>query len=141
MRSFRREIEAITDTPVSPAAPTEFLQLIVGSVVTRAEQLRPAVSRANDPELTTLLEDFVEAVTNEGVIVTEALEGAEFGTFDALSAVLGHYNGAHLYAARTLRTHYEDDLSAETIETLEMLIELLGHLGRSSRLSATRPNS
>lgn len=128
MQAFRREVERSTGTPVSPAAPADFLQLVVDNAVERAEGLLSAESDSGDPEFKTLLEEFVTAITNEGESVTEALETAEFGTFEALSAVLGHFNGAHLYAARSIRAHHAADLSEESIVKLDELIELLGQL-------------
>ncbi|WP_247000738.1 hypothetical protein [Halosolutus gelatinilyticus] len=128
MAAFRREVEEATETPVSPAAPADFLQLVVDSVVDRTEQLRPIAGQPDDPHRAAVLEDFVDAVANEGAIVSRSLEDADFGTFDALSSVLGHFNGAHLYAARRIRTHYADELSDEAIETFDLLVDLLGLL-------------
>lgn len=34
----------------------------------------------------------------------------------------------HLYAARTIRTHHADELPDDALDTLETLVELLGHL-------------
>ena len=128
MTSFRREIEELTDVAVSPAAPADFLQLVVETVVDRAETLRPAADRVDDASLAASIEDVADAIITEGGIVTASLDDADFGTFEALSSVLGHFNGAHLYAARTLRARHADDLPDETVETLDALIELLGHL-------------
>lgn len=128
MTSFRRKVEDLAETSVSPAAPADFLQLVVGTVVDRAESLERVAERADDPHLAAVVEDLVEAITAEGEMITEALEDADFGTFDALSSVLGHFNGAHLYAARTIRTGYADELSDEARETFDALIELLGYL-------------
>lgn len=128
MTTFRREIETLTETPVSPAAPADFLRLIVDTVIDRSEQLRSVSDRMTDSNRATVVNDFVEAVTTEGELVTESLEGADFGTFDALSSILGHFNGTHLYAARWIRTHYTDELSEDALETFDQLIELLGYL-------------
>lgn len=128
MTSFRREVERLTGTPVSPAAPADFLQLIVGTVVGRAETLQPAADAVDDPAVADTVEAFVTAVTSEGETVTAALEDADFGSFDALSAVLGHFNGAHLYTARIIRTYHGDDLPDEAVATLDALIDLLGRL-------------
>ncbi|MDJ1431219.1 hypothetical protein [Halostagnicola sp. A-GB9-2] len=128
MASFRRDVEALTGVTVSPAAPADFLQLVVESVVDRAETLESAADRVDDPELATLLEEFADAVTSEGKIVSDALEDADFGTFDALSSVLGHFNGAHLYAARTIREEYGSELPDDAADTLSVLVELFGHL-------------
>lgn len=128
MASFQREVEDITGTPVSPAAPADFLQLIVEAVTTRTETLQSVVDTIDDPAVADSVEEFIVAVTTEGRIVDEALENADFGTFDALSAVLGHFNGAHLQAARTIRTHHSEDLSTHAVEQFDTLIELLGQL-------------
>lgn len=128
MTSFRHEVELLTQTPVSPAAPADFLQLIVDTVVKRTEQLRADTDEMTTPNHVAAVRSFVESVTTEGKHVSESLEGADFGTFDALSAVLGRFNGAHLYACRHIRAHYADDLSDDALETLDQLIELFGHL-------------
>lgn len=128
MQSFREEVEQSTGTPVSPAAPANFLQLIVGAAVERAEALLSTNVATTDPELATLMEDLVEAITTEGETVSAALETAEFGTFDALAAVLGHFNGAHFHAVRSIRIHHGDELSEETLAVLDDLTELLGQV-------------
>lgn len=128
MESFREEVEQSTDTPVSPAAPADFLQLVIDSAVEQGEALLAAQDDRGNPDFETVLTEFVGAITNEGESVTEALETAEFGTFDALSAVLGHFNGAHLYAARSIRGHHTEDLSEEAVARLDELIELLGQV-------------
>ncbi|PSP97830.1 hypothetical protein BRC89_10500 [Halobacteriales archaeon QS_4_70_19] len=128
MVAFRRAVEGLTGTPVSPAAPANFLQLLVDTVVERAEGLTVAAKRMDDPEQAAVVRSFVTAVTTEGALVSESLEDANFGTFDALSAVLGRFNGAHLYAVRQLRADYADEFPAETLETLDRLVELLQQL-------------
>lgn len=128
MSSFRRAVEDLTDASVSPAAPADFLQLLVSAVVERADELRRTVRASETSELAGSLEEFVAAVNEEGEQVTNALEDADFGTFDALSSILGHFNGAHLYAARTLQEDHAEELSDEALGTLSVLIELLGHL-------------
>jgi hypothetical protein len=128
MVSFRHQVEAATGTAISPASPADFLQVIVEAAVDRVEAFGAAAQRGGDPEVVALVEDLVEAVEEEGRLVGEALEGAEFGTFDALSAVLGHFNGAHLHAARTIRAEHGDGLPDDALESLDVLIELLGHL-------------
>lgn len=128
MTTFRREVETLTETPVSPAAPADFLQLLVDTVVARSDQLRVATDQLTDPDRVAVIGNFVEAVTTEGELVSESLEDADLDTFDALSAVLGHFSGAHLYAARRIRTHYADELSADALDTLDLLVELLGSL-------------
>lgn len=128
MTAFRHQVETATETSVSPAAPADFLQLLVDAVVDRTTQLRVSSDQLTDPDDAAVVTDFVDAVTTEGELVSESLEDADFSTFDALSAVLGRFNGAHLYAARQIRMHYADDLPNDSLDTIDHLITLLGHL-------------
>ncbi|WP_336365058.1 hypothetical protein [Halalkalicoccus salilacus] len=128
MVSFRRQVETVTGSGISPASPADFLQVIVDAVVDRAEAFRSAVDQSEDTQLVALTEELVDAVETEGQLVRDALEGADFGTFNALSSVLGHFNGVHLYTARTIRTEHGNELSDDALDALDVLIELLGHL-------------
>lgn len=137
MTSFRREVETLTETPVSPAAPADFLQLLVETVVARAESLRPTIDELDDSDLMIEMERFVAEITDEGQIVTAALEEANFGTFDALSSVLGHFKGGHLYKARRLSTEYSDELPNDACETFDELIELFRQLAVARQMFKT----
>lgn len=128
MTSFRHEVEHLTQTPVSPAAPADFLQLIVDTVVNRTEQLRTDTDGVTTPDHVAAVRSFVESVTTEGKQVSESLEGSDFGTFNALSAVLGRFNGSNLYACRHIQARYADELSDGDLASLDQLIELFGHL-------------
>ena len=128
MVSFRRQVETVTGSGISPASPADFLQVIVDAVVEHVEAFRSAVDRSEDTQLVALTEELVGAVENEGRLVRNALEGADFGTFNALSSVLGHFNGVHLYTARTIRAEHGNELSNDALDALDVLIELLGHL-------------
>lgn len=128
MAQHRREVESLTDTAVSPAAPADFLSLVVRAVVECTDPLDRIASDHDDHHISVILDGFTDAVRSEGTLVTESLEDADFGTFEALSAVLGHFNGAHLYAARRIRAHHGDALSEEAIRSLDQLIELLAQL-------------
>lgn len=128
MSEFRREVENITASSVSPAAPAEFLQHIVENIISKTTEFYSQSSNTTNGELSDLVNDFREAVLSEGEDVTEALDDADFGTFDALSSVLGHYNGAHRHAARTIQAKHAEDLSTEALDTLETLIKLFGYL-------------
>ena len=69
--------------------------------------------------------------------MTAALDEANFGTFDALSSVLGHFNGGHLYRARSLSTEYSDELSNDACETFDELIELFRQLAVARQMFKT----
>ncbi|QLK27509.1 hypothetical protein HYG81_07885 [Natrinema zhouii] len=126
MTDFQRDVEELTASGVSPASPAAFLNVIVTATVDRARRLPDALAADADADKRDELERFIVALESDGRAVSDALEDAEFGTFEALSAVLGHHQGNYYHAARTFR----DDWGAAFDETepLEELIELLGYL-------------
>ena len=125
MTTFRRQVEETTGTSVSPSSPADFLALIVDGTVSRAETLPGALS-SEDERVERETSAVASSLVDQGRAVSTALEEAEFGTFEALSAVLGHHHGSHLHAARTLRSEHPDAFS-ET-DALDELIDLLVHL-------------
>ncbi|WP_224447816.1 hypothetical protein [Haloprofundus salilacus] len=126
MQEFRREVESLTGRNVSPAAPADFLRDLVEQSRSRAATLESAVEGSDD-DLRETVHQYVETVENESETVSEALEGAEFGTFGALSAVLGHFDGRHMHTARVLRADHGEAFGDEA-ETLDDLVELLEQL-------------
>ncbi|PGF16477.1 hypothetical protein CP556_10340 [Natrinema sp. CBA1119] len=126
MTDFQRDVEEVTNSGVSPASPAAFLNRIVTATVDRARQLPDALANDADPDKRAELERFIAALESDGETVSDALEDAEFGTFEALSAVLGHHQGNYYHAARTFRDEWGD--AFDETEPLEELIELLGFL-------------
>ncbi|MFC6768730.1 hypothetical protein [Natrinema soli] len=126
MTDFQRDVEEVTNSGVSPASPAAFLNRIVTATVDRARQLPDALANDADPDRRAELERFIAALESDGETVSDALEDAEFGTFEALSAVLGHHQGNYYHAARTFRDEWDD--AFDETESLEELIELLGFL-------------
>ncbi|WP_226004151.1 hypothetical protein [Natrinema salinisoli] len=126
MTDFQRDVEALTGSGVSPASPAAFLNLLVTATVDRARRLPDALADDADPETRAELERFIESFESDGETVSAALEDAEFGTFEALSAVLGHHQGNYYHAVRTFRDERAD--AFDETEPLEELIELLGFL-------------
>ena len=123
MVSFRRDVETLTGTEVSPASPADFLKHVVRATVARGRTLSDALDDDADPEVREDVERFASALVEEGRPVIEALDDAQFGTFDALSAVLGHHQGGHLHTARVLRLRRAD--AFDDVGPLDDLIELL----------------
>ncbi|ELY99483.1 hypothetical protein [Natrialba asiatica] len=69
---------------------------------------------------------FVRELEADGDAVAGTLSEAEFGTFEALSAVLGHHQGNYYHAARFFKAEWSGEF--EETQPLEDLIELLGLL-------------
>jgi hypothetical protein len=126
MTDFQRDVEELTESGVSPASPAAFLNLLVTATVDRARQLPGALAADADSHKRTEIERFLETFESDGETVSAALEDAEFGTFEALSAVLGHHQGNYYHAARTFRDEWGE--AFDETEPLEELVELLGFL-------------
>ncbi|SEW13566.1 hypothetical protein [Natrinema salifodinae] len=126
MIEFQRDVEDLTESGVSPSSPAAFLDVIVAATADRAERLPDALASDAGDEKRREIERFVAALESDGETVSDALEDAEFGTFEALSAVLGHHQGNYYHAARTFREEWDD--AFDELTPLEELIELLGFL-------------
>ncbi|XVH30402.1 hypothetical protein ACNS7O_08300 [Haloferacaceae archaeon DSL9] len=126
MTAFRRDVEDLTGAAVSPASPADFLQLLVDETVDRAEAVLETVSDADNDRLQADVDRYVSDIRTEGDTVTEALSDAEFGTFEALSTVLNHYNGEHLHTTRVIRQTHADEVGDAT--ALDELVDLLEQL-------------
>lgn len=124
--AFRENVETVTGGSVSPASPAGFLQLIVETNAERAASLPGALRDGVDGPFRERVEAYAETVVSESETVSSTLEDADLGTFDALSAVLGHHHGEHYHGARRLRVDHA--ASFETTTPLEELIELMKYL-------------
>ena len=123
MVSFRRDVEELTGENVSPASPADFLKHVVVATAETGRRLPGTLAADADPETREDVERFADALAAEAHPVVEALDDAQFGTFEALAAVLGHHQGGHLHTARQLRLE-QADAFADTA-ALEELIDLL----------------
>lgn len=126
MVSFRREVEPYIEQEVSPASPADFLKEIVIGTVSCGRTLSNALAADAGADIEQEVETFSEALSDEGEVVIDTLDDAQFGTFNALSAVLGHHQGEHLYTARKLRFTKADAFTDTA--PLDELIELLEYL-------------
>ncbi|ELY89092.1 hypothetical protein C483_14115 [Natrialba hulunbeirensis JCM 10989] len=123
MTDFQHRVEAVTGISVSPSSPAAFLRLVVDATVERGRRLPDSLSDDATAHQREEIARFVETLESDGETVSDALADAEFGTFEALSAVLGHHQGNYYHAARLF--HEEWDESFTETAPLEELIELL----------------
>lgn len=126
VEAFREGVEAIIDGTVSPASPAVFLRVIVEANATRAAALPEALADGVDEEFRTTVERYAATVEAESETVSATLAGADLGTFDALSAVLGHHHGEHYHVARRFLVEHADVF--EQTSLLEEMIELMKYL-------------
>lgn len=124
--AFREDVEAVTGVSVSPASPAAFLRVIVEANAERAAALPGSLRDDAEEGVRRRVERYAEAVVSESERVSTALADADLGTFDALSAVLGHHHGEHYHRARRLRVDHADEF--ETTTPLAEMVELMKHL-------------
>lgn len=128
VKRFRQDVEEIADVTVSPANPTEFLQLITLTIRERAETIEEATA-GTDPDLRERVETYLNTVTDYTDQTEEILEHAKFGTFNALSAMLNYNDAWQIHAARRIRHDYTEELPDDAVDAFEELIEVLELFG------------
>ncbi|ELY92644.1 hypothetical protein [Natrialba taiwanensis] len=126
MTEFQRRVEGVTDVTVSPASPAAFLEVIVQATVDRGRQLPASMTADATARQREEVARFVHELEADGEAVAGTLSEAEFGTFEALSAVLGHHQGNYYHASRFFKAEWSEGF--EETQPLEDLIELLGLL-------------
>jgi len=120
---IRERIGDHIEPDVTPADPSAFLAAIVAAAAADARALAATVDdRGAAGEAVAGL---VTDVRSNAATVTEQLDGAEFGTFDVLSAALDFNYSQKVFEARWVRTNYGDALSAESRDRFDELIETL----------------
>lgn len=125
---FRREVEDFFDT-APPPEPSAFLQALVDMSSKNAEELREAVSDNNSEQLRDNLDDFVDELVQNAEVVSDDLEGAQFGRYQVVKSSLDYNYSWKIYQARRMRRDYADDLGEEEQEAFDNLIQVLKFFG------------
>jgi hypothetical protein len=123
--SFRRDVEAVVQTDVSPAEPSAFLRVLVGSTRERATDLLEAIDE--NAEYADAVESYVDTVTGNADAVTDQLTGSQFGTFDVVEAALNYNYSWKLYAGRRILADH--DLPEPARDAMTELLDLLELFG------------
>ena len=126
---FRTDAAAILGEPVSPTEPAAFLGALVETASERASALDEAVDGSRDGELERATADLTSAVVENASRTTAELEGARFGAFEVIAAVLDFNYSWKLFAARRLRERRGDELDDVATAALDDLIETLRLFG------------
>ncbi|MFC7046833.1 hypothetical protein ACFQH6_16775 [Halobacteriaceae archaeon GCM10025711] len=127
--SFRSDVEDLLDAPVSPPEPAQFLQALVEETRDRASTFADAVEDSTDETLREHADDYVDSLTDNADEVADRLDGAEFGTFDVVSAALNYNYSWKIYEARRLRSEHADALSGEAEDALDSVVSALELFG------------
>lgn len=130
---YREEVESLADVSAAPASPSRFFELLVAVVQHRATRLLESIEdRAGDgsgDRGAALAARYARTAREDANRIEEALDAAEFGTFQALSAVVDYDHGWYLYAARHLLNEHGESLPPEATAAIEDLQEAFGQFG------------
>jgi len=121
--SFRRTVESVVESDVSPPDPASFLQSIVEAVGRQASTLTDAANGDSADRV----RSFADELASDADAVSGNLENAQFGTFEVLFAALNFNYAGKIYEARQLRS--DDAASDEVQEVLDGLVETLTYFG------------
>ena len=124
---FRDYYGELVDGP-TPADPTTFLRGLVELSAERADALRDSVDDGGG-ELAAEIDAFTDSLLSNATTVEDQLEGARFGTFDALFAALNYNYSWKLFQIDRLREEYTDELTDEQGTRLDELRTSLAMFG------------
>jgi len=148
--TFRRDAENLIDQAVSPPEPSAFLSALLETTREHAATLREGLDagrgaagdqrtdgdkqtntdqQAGGDQLRDQVTTLAESVETDAGLVTDRLSGAQFGTFDVLSAVLDFNYSLKIYRARRLRANHSDRLTAAQESALDELVDTLELFG------------
>ncbi|WP_426963685.1 hypothetical protein [Haloparvum alkalitolerans] len=141
--TFRDDAAEAMGEPVAPAEPAAFLRALVEATRDRAAAFAAAAEgeiddgeideamaeAAGDAELSDRVDDYVDGVVGNASSVARRLDGAEFGTFDALLAALAFNYSRKIYEGKRLLYGTGDRLPEPAREELDELVTLLELFG------------
>ncbi len=113
----------------SPADPAEFLGEIVASTARRSRALRDAIDGTDDDALRAEVDEFAGSVVGNADAVREQLDGARFGSFDVVFAVLNFNYSWKIFQVERIANEYEGSLTEHErglLEDLKTSLTLFG---------------
>ena len=106
VRTYTTELLGST----APADPSAFLREVVLETERRAEALRRLVSGNDNDDLREQVDEFVDSLQGNAETVAEQLDGAQFGTYDVLSASLDYNYSWKVYHVDRMADEFDDSL-------------------------------
>jgi hypothetical protein len=97
----------------APADPSAFLRALVGQTERRAAALQRLVAENDDRELRRQVDEFVDSLRSNAEAVTGQLEGAQFGTYDVLSAALDYNYSWKVHQVERLTDEFASSLDED----------------------------
>jgi hypothetical protein len=126
---FRHHLESQIDMAVSPPEPTSFLREIVKVTGESASALAEVADTLDDDDASDQLGRYANDVGADAEQITSQLRTVQFGTFEMLFVALEYDYSTKIYNARRLKRQYETELSTETTDQIDRLVDCLTSFG------------
>lgn len=123
--SFRDDVEAVLDAPVSPPDPAGFLRTILEGAGDSARTLGDRADLVADADVRDRVERVADVVAEDATDASESLANVRFGGYDVVSAALEFNYAGKIYDARSLRTDHGEELPDDVAEPLDDLLRSL----------------
>lgn len=124
---FREETEEVLGVPVAPPDPAAYLRALVSASQTHAEDLKADATGNTDVD--EAVRNYAQRLIENARQVQDEIEGAQFGTFDVLSAALDYNYSWKIFEARQIKHEHADALSEDAADALEDLLGVLRLFG------------
>ena len=129
--TFQTDVESMLEEEVSSPEPAAFLRELLAGIDKRADRLGESSIADHEPERSETVSAFVEDIRQNTAMVSDELDGAQFGTFEVMSAALDFNYSWKIYAARRIRAQHGESLSGDAEDTLDELIDLMEFFGEA----------
>ena len=129
--AFQTDVESMLGEEVSSPEPAAFLRELLAGIDGRANRLGESAIANHEPERSETVGAFVDDVQRNTALVSDELDGAQFGTFAVISAALDFNYSWKIYTARRIRARHGESLSGEDEGALDELIDLMEFFGEA----------
>jgi hypothetical protein len=126
---FRKDIEDILNSPVSPARPAQFIRALVEVSANRASDFENSIKNVDDDEFQKEIKNFTSSLIANAKQVSEGLDNARFGKFSVISSALNFNYSWKIFTARRIKKKYNNLLDKKSEKELEKMIKVLNLFG------------
>lgn len=126
--AFRGDVEDILGA-TSPPEPAEFLQALVDNTSEKAEIFQESITTNSDSDLRKRVDEYVEGIIDNADLVSEELEGREFGEYTVLKSALDYNYSWKIHQARRIRDVFGEEIDEGEERALIDLIDVLTFFG------------
>ena len=124
VRQLREDLEELADVAHIPPSPKEYRRVLVETVDERADDVQAAADATDDEELRQHVDTFRERVDASTGQLNRALDTAEFGSFELLSAMLRVNSGWLMEGVHDLQHGRLATLPDEPLDRMEQTLRL-----------------